>query len=708
MTTTRGHERALIFAATILLSASGAAPAAETGESLSVAPEHGHGVATSPLSHDVHAMQAAARGGAGDSDGDGHRDFADNCRDVANADQRDTDNDGYGNVCDADLDNSASVNFFDLQILRRAFFSRPGQPTWNPDADLNGDNVVNFTDLGAMTALFFAPPGPSGMSCAGAIPCPDPVFEFAWPMPGDDADEWVINNYVDLMPGAGILDYMGGAKSYDGHQGVDIDVPTFRAMDDDFPIYAVAQGTVLALEESNFDRNTSCVGAWNFVTVGHPNGWRTIYGHLKMNSVLVNVGDIVEPGQTLGVVGSSGCSTAPHLHLETLDPSGNVVEPFLAGLWAAPPVYNTPFGFMDATLYNVPITNVDMIKDPPDNVDIVPPGGTFGIGLSMGGGASGDTINLRIMKGGTIVAQNNIVFGQVYRHTFWWWNYNFSAAATGAHQLQIRLNGALAATYNFNVAPIITGFWQVRHGVPSASYQQLFNDLVANDYRPIWVDGYDVNGLTYFNVIFNQSNVATWAAAHGQTDAQYQDFFNSQTGAGRRLIHVDTYLQGGSRRHASIFAQQAGTDWVAYHSATVAVHQDQFDLRVGQGFRPVVISSVEDAGVQRITALYNKDAVGSFVALANLTSAQYQTQFNTQTAAGRELAYLNGYTLAGTPRFSAIWIANGPTSWVARHDLNGAQFQDQFDTWTGAGFTTRFITGYERANVANFGAFWSN
>ena len=57
-------------------------------------------------------------------------------------------------------------------------------------------------------------------------------------------------------------------------------------------------------------------GQLEFVTLGHANGWRTIYGHLKMNSVVVNVGDIVQPGDTLGVVGSSGCSTAPHLHFE--------------------------------------------------------------------------------------------------------------------------------------------------------------------------------------------------------------------------------------------------------------------------------------------------------------------------------------------------------------------------------------------------------
>ncbi|MDH3588869.1 MAG: peptidoglycan DD-metalloendopeptidase family protein, partial [Gammaproteobacteria bacterium] len=582
----------------------------------------GHAVSASSTQEDAAALRAVNR--AVDSDGDGLEDFADNCSDIANANQRDSNSDGYGNACDPDLNNNGTVSFPDVAIFKAAFLTSPGDTNWNPDADFDGDDLVGFSDLAVMKNLFLSPPGPSGMSCAGTVPCPEPRLIFAWPMPGADADDWVINNYVDLDPGAGILDYLGGAKSYDGHRGVDIDVPTFRAMDNDFPILAVAQGTVLDLEDGNFDRNTSCVGSWNFVTVGHPNGWKTIYGHLKMNSVVVSVGQIVEAGDVLGVVGSSGCSTAPHLHLQTHDENNVVRSPFLEGMWSNPPVYNTPIGFMDAALYNATINNANMIKDPPPNATIVPPGGTFGIGLSMGGGALGDSVNLRILSGAGLVAQNTTNWPGVLRHSFWWWNYGFATGASGPHELEIRVNGNLVEIYNFTVAPILTGFQQVRHGVPAASYQALFNDLVTNGYRPVWVDGYDVNGSTFFNVIFDQSVVASWAAAHGQDNTQYQNFFNAQVQAGRRLVHIDSYLEGGQMRHASVFADEIGTAWASYHGATVADHLTLFNNFVGQGFRARIISSVQEGGTQRITALYDKNPVGGWVALANLSSAQYQ------------------------------------------------------------------------------------
>ncbi|MEM6639699.1 MAG: thrombospondin type 3 repeat-containing protein [Pseudomonadota bacterium] len=97
-----------------------------------------------------------ATSGDPDADGDTIPDTSDNCIQVSNRDQRDTDSDGYGNVCDADLDNDCTVNFVDLGLLRARFF------TDDADADFNADGVVNVIDLGVLRSGFFSPPGPSG------------------------------------------------------------------------------------------------------------------------------------------------------------------------------------------------------------------------------------------------------------------------------------------------------------------------------------------------------------------------------------------------------------------------------------------------------------------------------------------------------------------------------------------------------------------
>ncbi len=98
-----------------------------------------------------------------DADNDGIDDAVDNCLYRVNPDQRDTDGDGYGNACDADLDNSGIVNFTDLAIFRKRF------GTADPDADFDGSGVVNFADLATFRSLFGKAPGPGP---AGSSPAP--------------------------------------------------------------------------------------------------------------------------------------------------------------------------------------------------------------------------------------------------------------------------------------------------------------------------------------------------------------------------------------------------------------------------------------------------------------------------------------------------------------------------------------------------------
>lgn len=93
-----------------------------------------------------------------DADGDQVDDGSDNCLGVANTSQRDSDGDGYGNICDADLDNNGRVNFADLAMFRSAF------GTTDPNYDLNGDGRVNFADLAVLKSLFGKPPGPSAIA----------------------------------------------------------------------------------------------------------------------------------------------------------------------------------------------------------------------------------------------------------------------------------------------------------------------------------------------------------------------------------------------------------------------------------------------------------------------------------------------------------------------------------------------------------------
>ena len=65
-------------------------------------------------------------------------------------------------------------------------------------------------------------------------------------------------------------------------------------------------------------------GYGEMVEINHGGGFSTRYGHHK--ELLVNVGDIVKKGQAVGLMGSSGRSTGPHVHFEVYK-NGRVVDP---------------------------------------------------------------------------------------------------------------------------------------------------------------------------------------------------------------------------------------------------------------------------------------------------------------------------------------------------------------------------------------------
>lgn len=85
------------------------------------------------------------------------------------------------------------------------------------------------------------------------------------------------------------------------HQGVDLPLKTGD------PIYAAFTGKV---------RLSRYMGAFgNLVVIRHENGIETYYAHLSKRNV--EVGDWVNAGDVIGLGGSSGRSTGPHLHFET-------------------------------------------------------------------------------------------------------------------------------------------------------------------------------------------------------------------------------------------------------------------------------------------------------------------------------------------------------------------------------------------------------
>lgn len=99
-----------------------------------------------------------------------------------------------------------------------------------------------------------------------------------------------------------------GVRSF--HTGIDMACPEGTS------IYASMGGKILTAGWSNI--------FGNYVIINHPNGYQTLYGH--MSKVFAKKGQIVNQGMCIGLVGTTGYSTGPHLHF-TVYKNGHLVDP---------------------------------------------------------------------------------------------------------------------------------------------------------------------------------------------------------------------------------------------------------------------------------------------------------------------------------------------------------------------------------------------
>jgi murein DD-endopeptidase MepM/ murein hydrolase activator NlpD len=175
-----------------------------------------------------------------------------------------------------------------------------------------------------------------------------------------------------------LLDYMGGDRTYDresdgyDHKGTDIIAWPFswHKMDnDEVQVVAAAAGTIVKKVDGNYDRECFTLEEGNFnfnsIYILHDNGSIAWYVHLKKGSLTPkNVGESVEVGEYLGIIGSSGWSWEPHLHFELIDSTDKMVDPNI-GPYNPSPSINWAEG-VQRPYYDSAINKVMTHSAPPD------------------------------------------------------------------------------------------------------------------------------------------------------------------------------------------------------------------------------------------------------------------------------------------------------------------------------------------------------
>lgn len=192
-----------------------------------------------------------------------------------------------------------------------------------------------------------------------------------------------IQQYVDTDPGKGSRDFTCGPLSYDGHKGTDIRLAhQIQIKNTGVNVYAAAAGHILGTRNSMADiaqgekpaLDIAGKECGNGVVIDHGDGWHSQYCHMRQGSIQVLKGQTVKRGEALGLVGLSGLTQFPHLHIK-LTKNGEVVDPFNPGglktcsgdkpqMWTHPILYRAG-GLLSVGFATKAVDFEDIRKGPP-------------------------------------------------------------------------------------------------------------------------------------------------------------------------------------------------------------------------------------------------------------------------------------------------------------------------------------------------------
>lgn len=147
--------------------------------------------------------------------------------------------------------------------------------------------------------------------------------------------------------------------------------------------------------------------------------------------------------------------------------------------------------------------------------------------------------------------------------------------------------------------------------------------------------------------------------------------------------------------------------YVARHNLSSAQYQAEFNKWTDKGYRLSQISGYSDGGQDRYAAIFEKESGPTWTAKHGLSGAQYQTEVNNLKAQGYRPVQVSGFPSGGQAKYAALFFkeANAP-QWQAKHGMSSAEYQAEVNKWSDAGYRLTDVSGYTVGGTDYYAAVW--
>ncbi len=250
--------------------------------------------------------------------------------------------------------------------------------------------------------------------------------------------------------------------------------------------------------------------------------------------------------------------------------------------------------------------------------------------------------------------------------------------------------------------------WVARHNLSSGQYQAAFTTFTGAGFRLASVSGYVASGKVRYAAVWRKSEGPPQTARHGLSAGAYQQAFDENTKAGRRLVAVNGFAAGSTDRYTAIWEQRTGPPLVARHRLTPTQYQATFDNLTKKGYRLLHISGYTVGGAPRYAAIFEKSTGPAGFTHHALTASQYQARYTQYVKAGYRLKHVSGYHVSGKDRYAAIWEKVAGPVLRARNGIPAARYQRVFDVDRYEGYAPTLVQGFASGDSVRFNTIWQS
>jgi len=275
-------------------------------------------------------------------------------------------------------------------------------------------------------------------------------------------------------------------------------------------------------------------------------------------------------------------------------------------------------------------------------------------------------------------------------------------------KLRLLLRGFIVALMVLISQVVLADNWLCKHGLSSAEYDAECNNQSNRGFMIVDVCGYTDSGVERYAAIWERGFGPPRAARHGQSEAEYIRDVNAFKAKGYRPIHLSAYSVRGEPRFATIYLKDSSTPYVVRHKLTSKGYQQEVDYWVVQkGYLIREVNGYTLNGTPRFTAIFEKRNGVKQIARHDLFSSAYNDEVKKWHGNGYRLTHVTGYTVGSSVRYAALWEKRSTKGLVARHGLIAANYQSEIENMYYRGYQLRKVNVCQAAGKPLFAAIWS-